>query len=62
MSKFQIQTRANDSRDDRDWSPDGLGEPGANLFDTREAAEAAITGLQALGGVWADACYRVVTR
>ena len=60
MSKFQILTRANDSTNPRDWTACVLGEPGANLFDTREEAEAAIEELRALGGAWQNASYHVV--
>lgn len=57
---FQIQTRANDSTNEQDWTTCGLGEPGANEFDSREEAEAAIEELRALGDGWENACYRVL--
>lgn len=52
---FEIITRDTAGQ----WTNDGLGDAGTNVFDTREAAEAAIAELRTLGEDWAEAEYDV---
>jgi len=58
---YRIETRPADSRDHRDWTTDGLGDPNdGNRFESREEAERCIATLRTYGDDWAEASYRVV--
>ena len=54
MATYKIETLH-----DGTWTTDGLGDPDANEFASREQAEQAITDLRTIGDDWAEAEYRV---
>jgi len=52
--QYQIKTW-----DEGAWTTAGLGDPGANVFSSVEAARRAIAELRILGPTWKQAKYRI---